>query len=188
MPRGRLEEHIETDLAPYDLWEAMELITVTGGSGDYKNDYKFIVSHLKELKEEYDLEFLGIGIDPHNADGVLSDLEAFGCPVVTVTQSCKSLNDATEDIRLLCKSESLEYNKNNELLTWSFINASIVRNSFDEIKVDKKPGQKFKRIDPVDAVIDAHWINLKFKKENPVNVEDELKKYLELMGWNKNEN
>lgn len=187
MPRGRLEEHIETDLTPYDLWEAMELITVTGGSGDYKNDYKFIVSHLKELKEEYDLEFLGIGIDPHNADGVLSELEAFGCPVVTVTQSCKSLNDATEDIRLLCKSESLEYNKNNELLTWSFINASIVRNSFDEIKVDKKPGQKFKRIDPVDAVIDAHWINLKFKKENPVNVEDELKKYLEAMGWNKEE-
>lgn len=185
MPRGRLEEHIETDLAPYDLWEAMELVTVTGGSGDFKNDYKFIVSHLKELKEEYDLEFLGIGIDPHNADGVLSELEAFGCPVVTVTQSCKSLNDATEDIRLLCKSESLEYNKNNELLTWSFINASIVRNSFDEIKVDKKPGQKFKRIDPVDAVIDAHWINLKFKKENPVNVEDELKKYLEAMGWNK---
>ena len=188
MPRGRLEEHIETDLAPYDLWESMELITVTGGSGDYKNDYKFIVSHLKEIKEEYDLEFLGIGIDPHNADGVLSELEAFGCPVVTVTQSCKSLNDATEDIRLLCKSESLEYNKNNELLTWSFINASIVRNSFDEIKVDKKPGQKFKRIDPVDAVIDAHWINLKFKKENPVNVEGELAKYLELMGWNKNEN
>ena len=32
MPRGRLEEHIETDLAPYDLWEQMELITVTGGS------------------------------------------------------------------------------------------------------------------------------------------------------------
>lgn len=187
MPRGRLEEHIETDLAPYDLWESMELITVTGGSGDYKNDYKFIVSHLKEIKEEYDLEFLGIGIDPHNADGVLSELEAFGCPVVTVTQSCKSLNDATDDIRLLCKSESLEYNKNNELLTWSFINASIVRNSFDEIKVDKKPGQKFKRIDPVDAVIDAHWINLKFKKENPVNVEDELKKYLEAMGWNKEE-
>ena len=35
MPRGRLQEHIETDLAPYDLWEQMELITVTGGSGDF---------------------------------------------------------------------------------------------------------------------------------------------------------
>lgn len=183
MPRGRLEEHIETDLAPYDIWEAMELITVTGGSGDFKNDYKFIVSHLKKLKEEYDLEFLGIGIDPHNADGILSDLEELGCPVIIVIQSCKSLNDATVDIRLLCKSEKLEYNRKNELLTWSFINASIVRNSFDEIKVDKKPGQRFKRIDPVDACIDAHAVMLKAKKENPVDVQSELDKYLEAMGW-----
>lgn len=183
MPRGRLEEHIETDLAPYDLWESMELVTVTGGSGDFKNDYKFIVSHLKDLKEEYDLEFLGIGIDPHNADGVLADLEELGCPIVVITQSCKSLNDATVDIQLLCKSENLEYNRNNELLTWSFINASIVRNSFDEIKVDKKPGQHFKRIDPVDACIDAHALMLKSKSKNPVDVENELEKYLEAMGW-----
>ena len=184
MPRGRLEEHIETDLAPYDLWEAMELITVTGGSGDYKNDYKFIVSHLKELKEEYDLEFMGIGIDPHNADGILSDLEEFGCPVVIIVQSCKSLHDATTDIQLLVKSENVSYNRNNELLTWSFLNASIVRNSFDEIKVDKKPGQKFKRIDPVDACIDAHAIMLKHKTKVIVNVESELEKYLSAMGWN----
>ncbi|MDQ9892735.1 hypothetical protein RFZ55_10320, partial [Acinetobacter baumannii] len=28
--------------------------------------YKFIISHLKELRDKYELEFLGIGIDPHN--------------------------------------------------------------------------------------------------------------------------
>lgn len=183
MPRGRLEEHIETDLAPYDLWETMELITVTGGTGDFKNDYKFIVSHLQKLKEDYDLEFLGIGIDPHNADGILSDLEAFGCPVIIIVQSCKSLNDATVDIQLLTKSENIEYNRNNELLTWSFVNASIVRNSFDEIKVDKKPGQKFKRIDPVDACIDAHACMLKNKQPNSVDIQNEFDKYLEVMGW-----
>lgn len=183
MPRGRIEEHIETDLAPYDLWETMELITVTGGSGDFKNDYKFIVSHLKELKEEYDLEFLGIGIDPHNADGILSDLEELGCPVVIIVQSAKSLNDATVDIQLLTKSENVEYDANNELLTWSFINASVVRNSFDEIKVDKKPGQRFKRIDAVDACVDAHAVMLKHKTKEVVNVQSEFDKYLELMGW-----
>lgn len=185
MPRGRLEEHIETDLAPYDLWEQMELITVTGGSEDFKNDYKFIISHLKELRDKYELEFLGIGIDPHNADGILSDLEAFGCPVVIIVQSCKSLNDATVDIQLLCKSEQIEYNENNELLTWSFINASVVRNSFDEIKVDKKPGARFKRIDPVDACVDAHALMLKNKTKIIVNIESELDKYLESMGWKK---
>lgn len=183
MPKGRLQEHIETDLAPYDLWEQMELITVTGGSGDFKNDYKFIIKDLERIKKEYDLKFLGIGVDPHNADGILSDLEAFGCPVIIILQSCKSLNDATVDIQLLVKSEDLEYNQNNELLTWSFLNASIVRNSFDEIKVDKKPGVRYKRIDPVDACIDAHAVMLKHKNVEVVDVESEMDKYLEAMGW-----
>ena len=57
MPRGRIEEHIQTDLAPYDLWENMGLITVTGGQSDFKNDYKFIIQHLKELQESYELTF-----------------------------------------------------------------------------------------------------------------------------------
>lgn len=183
MPRGRLEEHIETDLAPYDLWESQELITVTGGSGDFKNDYKFIIKHLAELKEEYELEFLGIGIDPHNADGILSDLEAFGCPVVIIVQSARNLNDATVDIQLLVKSEDVEYNRNNELLTWSFTNAKVVRNSFDEIKVDKRPGQRFKRIDPVDACIDAHACKIKCQTKEVVDVTSELERYLEAMGW-----
>ena len=185
MPRGRLQEHIETDLAPYDLWEQMELITVTGGSGDFKNDYKFIIKDLQRIKDEYDITFLGIGIDPHNADGVLSDLEAFGCPVVVIVQSCKSLNDATADIQLLVKSEDIEYNANNELLSWSFLNAKLTRNSFNEIKIDKKPGARFKRIDPVDACIDAHACMLKNKTKEVVDVESELDVYLRVMGWKK---
>ena len=185
MPRGRIQEHIETDLAPYDLWEQMELITVTGGGGDFKNDYKFIIKELQRLRDEYDLKFLGIGLDPHNADGILSDLEEFGCPVVIIPQSCKSLNDATVDIQLLVKSEDLEYNSHNELLTWSFLNAKIVRNSFDEIKVDKKPGARFKRIDPVDACVDAHACMLKNKTKEIVDVESEFDKYLRAMGWKK---
>lgn len=185
MPRGRLEEHIETDLAPYDLWVSMELITVTGGSTEFKNDYGFIIQELARLRNEYDLKFLGIGVDPHNFDGIRPDLEAFGCPVVIIVQSCKSLNDATVDIQLLCKSEKLEYNQFNELLTWSFLNAMIVRNSFDEIKVDKKPGQRYKRIDPVDACIDAHACMLKNKTAEVVDVENELDKYLKAMGWKK---
>lgn len=185
MPRGRLEEHIETDLAPYDLWVSMELITVTGGSTEFKNDYGFIIQELARLRNEYDLKFLGIGVDPHNFDGIRPDLEAFGCPVVIIVQSCKSLNDATVDIQLLCKSEKLEYNQFNELLTWSFLNAMIVRNSFDEIKVDKKPGQRYKRIDPVDACIDAHACMMKNRTVEVVDVESELDKYLKTMGWKK---
>lgn len=184
MPRGRLEEHVETDLAPYDIWEQMGLITVTGGGMDFMNDYKFIIAQLVELRERFGLNFLGIGIDPHNAAGVMQDLEAFGCPVVTVTQSARSLNDATVAIQLLTKSSALEYDQSNELLTWSMINAAIVRNSFEEIKIDKKPGARFKRIDPVDAIIDAHAVMLlNTAGDTTVDVENELEDYLALMGW-----
>lgn len=184
MPRGRIEEHMETDLAPYDLWEQQELITVTGGETEYMNDYKFIVAQLEELRKQYGLVYLGIGIDPHNAAGVMQDLEAFGCPVVTITQSARNLNDATVAVQLLTKGGRIEYDKSNELLTWSVINAAIVRNSFEEIKIDKKPGARFKRIDPVDAFIDAHALMLLSHGDAaPVDVSGELDNYLTMMGW-----
>lgn len=183
MPRGRLEEHKETDLAPYDLWETQGLVTVTGGSTDFMNDYKFIIAHLAELRERYGLNFLGIGLDPHNAAGVMQDLEAFGCPVVVITQSARSLNDATVAVQLLTKGGQLEYDKANELLTWSMVNAAVVRNSFEEIKVDKKPGARFKRIDPVDAVIDAHALMLLTTGGGSIDYDSALDDYLSLMGW-----
>ena len=190
MPRGRLEEHMETDLAPYDLWEQMDLITVTGGSMDFMNDYKFIIAHLAELRERYNLNFLGIGIDPHNAAGVMQDLEALNTqerpcgPVTIITQSARNLNDATVAIQLLTKSGALEYDPGNELLTWSMVNAAVVRNSFEEIKVDKKPGAKFKRIDPVDAIIDAHaLLLLTTGGEAAVDANNEVENYLSIMGW-----
>ena len=175
---------METDLAPYDLWEQQGLITVTGGATDYMNDYKFIVAHLAELKERFGLQFKGIGIDPHNAAGVLQDLEEFGCPVVKITQSARSLNDATVAVQLLTKGGQLEYDKKNELLTWSMANAALRRNSFGEIAVDKKPGARFKRIDPVDAVIDAHALMIiDTGGEAPLDVEAGLDDYLAMMGW-----
>lgn len=184
MPRGRLEEHVETDLAPYDLWSQQGLITITGGETDFMNDYKFIVAQLAELRDRFGLTFLGIGIDPHNAAGVMQDLEAFGCPVVTITQSARNLNDATVAMQLLVKGGRIEYDKRNELLTWSVVNAAIVRNSFEEIKIDKKPGARFKRIDPVDAMIDAHALLLVTHGGDPaVDVENELDNYLAMMGW-----
>ena len=183
MPRGRMSEHLQTDLAPYDLWEQEGLITVTGGMTDFRNDYKFITNKLIEIVGEYDLELQGIGYDPHNADTYTEDLEVFGVPLLKVVQSAKSLNDPTVDIQLLIKSGNYKYDRRNELMSWSFMNARVVRNSFDEIKVDKKPGKNTKRIDPVDACIDAHYARMVLKESDIVDVDEEMQKYLEAMGW-----
>ena len=185
MPRGRIQEHMETDLAPYDLWEQQGLITVTGGDTEYMNDYTFLVEHLAELKERLGLTILGIGADPHNWAGARADLEReYDCPIVVINQSARGLNDATVALQLLTKGGRIEYDRRNELLTWSVVNAAITRNSFEEIKIDKKPGAKFKRIDPVDAWVDAHAVMLITNGgEAPVDVSEGLDNYLAMMGW-----
>ena len=99
--------------------------------------------------------------DPHNADAFLSDLEELGCDTMEIVPSAKNLNDATVDFKLEAEAGNIEYNRKNELLTWSMANAKTVSNSFKEIKIDKD--LSVKRIDPIDAVIDAH--KMAFKDE-----------------------
>ena len=182
MPRARMDEHITTDIAPYDLWERENLITVTGGQATYKNDYKFIVKFLKDIIEKYDLDLQAIGYDPHNADGFLADLEEFGVPLLEIKQSARFLHDGTEDMQLNIESRKIKYNKKEELLSYSVSNAKIVRNSFGEKKIDKEKDSKNKRIDPVDAMIDAHITQMKFKEEETVDYNKEMEEYLAKMG------
>lgn len=181
MPRGRFSEHMQTDLAPYDLWERNGLLTVTGGAGDFKNDYGFIVSELRRMVDDLGLRVQAIGIDPHNADGVLGELESFGAPVVVLRQSCRTLNDPTQDIQLLVRSGRYLHDRANELMTWSFLNARTVMNSFEEVKVDKKPRARTKRIDPVDAAVDAHAARM-LQGEEPVDLESGVEEWLRMMG------
>ena len=182
MPRGRMSEHIQTDVAPYDVWEQQGLITVIGGETDFRIDYKAVVKHLADVVEEYDLKPQAVGYDPHNAEAFTEDLEVLGAPLIKVVQSAKNLNDATVDVQLLVKSGKYSMDKRNELMSWSFLNAQLVRNSFDEVKVDKKPG-KTRRIDPVDACIDAHYARLVQRDSEVVDADVELRRYMELMNW-----
>lgn len=186
MPRGRLSEHIQTDIAPYDLWEKAGLITVTGGETDFRIEYGFVINKLAEVVEKYELDVQAIGYDPHNAEAFTADLERFGAPLIKVVQSAKSLNDATVDVQLLIKSGMFAYERANELMAWSFVNAKLTYNSFGECKVDKMTGRKdnrHKRIDPVDACIDAHFARLVQRDAEVVDVDAEVSDYLSMMGW-----
>lgn len=175
IPKNRVEEHIKTDKAPYDMWIKAGLLTVTETNDGIKTDYKYIIKSLKELKEKYDLKYKQIGYDPHNADAFLTDLEDI-CPnCVEIYQSHKYLNDATEDFRLEVKAGNILYNRKNELLTWSILNAKTVSNGYGEIKIDKDKRQK--RIDPVDSAIDAH--KLTFKNIVPVDINSSVERFLE---------
>ena len=136
-----------------------------------KTDYKYILSYLQMLIEEYNLKPQMICYDPHNASAFLSDLEAMGWDSISITQTAKELNDATVDFRLEILTgnieiEGVETGKErkkvvpvDELLTWSIANAKTISNNYGEIKIDKDISED--RIDPIDAIIDAWKLAMK---------------------------
>lgn len=179
IPARRIAEHIKTDNAPYDMWKMKGLLTVTETLGGIKTDYKYIISYLKDIIEKYSLKVKMICYDPHNADAFLNDIEELGYDSVMVVQSARNLNDPTVDFRLEVEAGNVSYNKENGLLTWSIANAKTVSNSFGEIKIDKD--LRTKRIDPVDAIIDA-W-KMAMKDEGTLNINEVTDDYLKMMGW-----
>jgi phage terminase large subunit-like protein len=178
IPKNRVTEHIKTDKAPYDIWINEGLLTVTETMGGIKTDYKYIIAYLKRIIEEYELDLKLICYDPHNASAFLYDLEELGYDSLSIVQSARNLNDATVDFRLEVEAGNVEYDKRNKLLTWSVGNAKIVSNSFGEIKLDKDLQQK--RIDPVDAIIDAWKMAMQEELDVTQYITDE---YLEKLGW-----
>lgn len=179
IPKRRVEQHIKTDNAPYDIWIREGLLTVTETLGGIKTDYKYIISYLQRLIEEYEIKIRMICYDPHNASAFLNDIEELGIDSLSITQSARNLNDPTVDFRLEVEAGNVEYNKNNQLLTWSIANAKVVSNSFGEIKLDKN--LQSRRIDPVDAIIDA-W-KVAMTTETELNITEVTNEYLEMMGW-----
>ncbi|MBC2576569.1 terminase large subunit [Peptostreptococcus canis] len=179
MPIMRLEEHIKTDDVPYQLWADMGLLDLTTGGGGYKTDYSFITAYLRKIKEEYKLKFIDCGYDPHNAGAFISDLEFLGCDLTEITQSARSLSDATIDFKLTVDALGIEYDEKDELFSWSCSNAITTKNSFGETKIEKKITTG--RIDPIDAVIDA-WKLYFINKDNlKYNADDDFDDWEDLM-------
>lgn len=156
IPKRRMQEHMDQeDNAPYVIWEREGLLTVTTAAAGIKTDYKTILAHLHTLVDTYGIDLTEIAYDPHNASAFLLDLEDFGCDLVEIKQSARSLNDATVDFQLEVKAHNIEYDERNKLLTRSMNDAILSEpNSFGEIKIDKMLQKN--RIDPCDAVICAH--------------------------------
>lgn len=179
IPKNRMQEHMDLeDNAPYVIWQQQGLLTVTTAAGGIKTDYKTILGSLHEIVDKYSLDVIAIGYDPHNASAFLSDLEDFGCDLIEIKQSARSLNDTTIDFQLEVKAHNMEYNKDNVLLTRSMNDAILSEpNSFGEIKIDKMLQKK--RIDPCDSAICSHKIAMGADLDE-VDINDSVEAFLEL--------
>ena len=179
-----MQEHMEQeDNAPYVIWQQERLLTVTSAASGIQTDYKTILAHLHNLVDKYEIDLTTIAYDPHNASAFLQDLEDFGCDLVEIKQSARSLNDATVDFQLEVKAHNIEYDEKNRLLTRSMNDAILSEpNSFGEIKIDKMSQKN--RIDPCDAVICSHKVAMGIEVEK-VTTNENVEAYLRMFGKKK---
>lgn len=180
LPYETLIWHKNNDRAPFDMWHRNKLLTATKTNEGLTNDYTFMINYIEDKIKTYELKLKYIAYDDHQAGIFVSEMEQRGYECVKITQSARSLNDATVNFRDQVYIHNVQHD-GNELLTWSVANAELIENSFKEVKIDKKSQNK--RIDPIAAIINAHQLcMIKDKKE--VNLDKYASEdYLKKLGW-----
>lgn len=168
LPKNALDRHIRSDKAPYDIWAQQGLLTLTdcGGNNGYILDYKFIIEDIKAIIKNYALHPRMICYDPMGASGIIADLEEICPELIEIGQYPKSMNDATRHAQGTILGGGIEYDRSNELLTWSMINAQAVLDSKKQMIIDKK--ENTNRIDAIDAMLDAYkgWLTIKPEEDH----------------------
>lgn len=150
MPKGRLQEHIESDKVPYDIYIERGLLELTNTESSI--DYTYISDYIQNIEEKYNLDILAICFDPYRFKQLSLELDKIGYTLIDVRQTMQNLTEPTFFFRSQIDEGRVTYNKEDELLKWSLLNAEIV-SKFGYVKVDKAKRQN--RIDIVDCFINA---------------------------------
>ena len=155
LPKETLQRHIMRDKAPYDRWALEGLLSLTDcdGQNGYILDYKFIAKYMKEFIADNELTVKMLGYDAMGIGGIMADLDDIQGDKVEIGQYPKSMNETTRHFKGTVEGRQLLYDRKNELLTWSVVNAVSVLNSKQELLIDKQ--KQTRRIDAIDAVLDA---------------------------------
>lgn len=150
MPEGRLQEKINTDKIPYDLWHSQGWITLTDGD---VVDYRYIQDYIISLADKNNWVIKEVCYDPYNATQFANEMADEGFELVEIRQGVQTLSEPSKNFRELVYSRKIIHD-NNPVLTWAMGNAVIRMDHNENIKLDKDKSTQ--RIDPVAAIINAH--------------------------------
>lgn len=151
MPKGRLQEHIDTDKVPYDEYIDRGYLTLT--QTESKVDYTYVAQYIRDIEEKYNLDIVAICYDPYKMGELSNKLDKLGYEnIISINQGWKQMYEPIIFMRGLIDDIKVSYNKDDELLKWSLLNAEIIE-KFGWIKIDKE--KRTNRIDIVDALLNA---------------------------------
>lgn len=162
IPEDTLQEHIEKDKVPYDVWIRNGWVRTCPGN---VIDQKEVVNWFQELQTEHNVYAYKIGYDAYNAQYLTKDLEEnFGKDLTEkVQQNFKGLSSQMYLSKAWFKKRKIVYNYNPVLL-WCLLNTEAVTDTQGNVKPYKNRNLR-KRIDGYSSLLDAFCVYLDHKDE-----------------------
>lgn len=167
LPEDILEDKIDQDGVPYDIWYDLGLLRLTPGN---RVDYKEVTKWYKELMEEGIYIFDG-GYDNWSASYWVDEMkEYFGKETLKpVPQTKKILSGPMHNLAADLKANKINYN-DNPILKYCMSNTSVDRDKNDNIQ-PVKGRRTTRRIDGLASLLDAYvaYENCKEEYENLIS-------------------
>lgn len=162
IPEDTLQEHIEKDKVPYDVWIRNGWVRTCPGN---VIDQKEVVNWFQELQAGHNVYAYKIGYDAYNAQYLTKDLEEnFGHDLCEkVNQNFKGLSSQMYLSKAWFKKRKIVYNYNPVLL-WCLLNTEAVTDTQGNVKPYKNRNLR-KRIDGYSSLLDAFCVYLDHKDE-----------------------
>ena len=153
IPKEKLEEKIQEDNVPYDIWEKRGLLTTCEGA---KVNYSDVTNWFIKMHNEYDISSYWVGYDPWGSQYWIQEMQEAGFDMIKVVQGPKTMSNPMKELEADLKEKNVNYN-NNPILKWCLLNTAVEVDKNDNIRPIK--GKKSKqRIDGTVSLIDAYCV------------------------------
>ena len=158
MPSDVLQERIQEDSVPYDIWVQKGYITLTDGS---QNDFSLVTQWFRSMIDDYDIRPLWVGYDPWNSQYWVKEMEDMGFEMEKIRQGVYTLSEPMKQLEADLRNHALNYN-NNPIVKWCLTNTQAKVDVNGNIQPSKL-NSRLKRIDGTVATIIAYATLQRYK-------------------------
>ena len=153
LPEDLLEQRVNEDKIPYDIWRDMGLLRTVPGN---KVHYKDVTQWFLEVQNELDIYIPWIGYDSWSATYWVEEMQgSFGKESMeAVIQGKKTLSGPMKSLGADLESKKIIYN-NSPILKWCLSNTSVDVDKNNNIQPHKGNNQR-RRIDGMAGLLNAY--------------------------------
>lgn len=144
-PEAKVNTQEASDAAPYKKWAEQGWLIVTPGA---VTDYTVIRDTIKAACKLFDVQ--DIAFDPWNATQIVNELLEDEIPMVQVAQNMAGLSPGAKQLERLVYGGRMRHG-GNPVARWCASNVTLLLDSNENIRPDKKKSRPNGRIDPIVA-------------------------------------